>query len=60
MHCQITDFGLAKLQATSIQDKNDRSGSFYPAMGTAAYIGPEHYNAQKLDISSLIKSDVYR
>ena len=59
---QITDFGLAKVQATSTSTGNKRNGndSYLHAAGSVAYIAPERYGSRHLNMSALAKSDVYR
>ena len=59
---QITDFGLAKIRATSTStgNKSDGNDSYLHAAGSVAYIAPERYESRHLNMSALAKSDVYR
>ncbi|XP_062523968.1 uncharacterized protein LOC134198569 [Corticium candelabrum] len=59
--CKITDFGLAKIRATSTStgNKSDGNNSYLHAAGSVAYIAPERYEPRHLNMSALAKSDVY-
>ena len=57
---QITDFGLAKIRATTTSTGNNNSRSTAHAAGSVGYIPPERYESVHLDMTALAKSDIYR
>jgi serine/threonine protein kinase len=60
--CKISDFGLSKIKYTSSSHSTRPSeNSSCNPVGTVAYISPERYGPQKMDISLSVSamSDVY-
>ncbi|XP_062523598.1 uncharacterized protein LOC134198253 isoform X2 [Corticium candelabrum] len=58
--CKISDFGLAKLRATTTTAAcYTGDGSTLHAAGSLGYIAPERYGSVRLDMPALAKSDIY-
>ncbi|XP_062523928.1 uncharacterized protein LOC134198529 [Corticium candelabrum] len=56
--CKISDFGMAKLRATTTTGYTG-DGSSLHAAGSLGYVAPERYGSVRLDMPALAKSDIY-